>query len=194
MSQRQQQQVAELAARLIAESGHTDWQLAKSKAAAQLGLGPKAALPTNSEVESALSTYQRTFGGQDLDQHLAKLRETALEALNFFAPFSPLLTGPLVEVSATKHSRIELHVFSDWSDSISVQLDDNQIPYQLKDKRYKTTQGAEEWLPTFSFLAGEIETLVTVFPENRRNQPPCSPVTGHAMIRWTKSQYLAATS
>lgn len=192
MSQRQQQQVAELAARLVAESGYSDWQQAKTKAAAQLGLGPKTALPKNSEIEVALAAYQRTFGGSQLSNHLSVLRETAAEALTFFSPFSPLLTGPLVETSPTLHSRIEIHVFTDWSDSIAVHLEDNQIPFELQDKRYRTTQGDEEWLPSFSFLAGEIETLVTVFPENRRNQPPCSPVTGQAMIRWTKSQYLAS--
>jgi hypothetical protein len=189
VSQRQQQQIAELAARLIVERGYVDWQLAKKKAATQLGFGPKTTLPKNSEIEAALATYQRTFGGQGLEQHLAALRQTAIEALTFFAQYSPLITGPTVETSATLHSRIEIHVFSDWSDAISVYLDDNQIPYQLQDKRYKTTQGDEEWLPAFSFLAGEIETLVTVFPENRRNQPPCSPVTGQAMTRWSKSQY-----
>lgn len=192
MNQRQQQQVAELAARLIAESGYVDWQQAKSKAANQLGFRPNMALPKNVDIEAALAAYQRTFGGQGLDQRLHKLRETAIEALTFFAPFSALITGPTVETSATLHSRIEIHVFADWSDSISAHLDDNQIPYQLQDKHYRTTSGGEEWLPAYNFMAGEIETVVTVFPENRRNQPPCSPVTGQAMLRWTKSQYLAS--
>lgn len=192
MAQRQQQQVAELAARLIAESGYVDWQQAKNKAATQLGLRANAPLPKNREVEEALAAYQRTFGGSTLSQKLTQLHQVAHEALDFFSPYSPLITGPMVDTSPTLHSRIEIHLFSDWCDNISVYLNDNHIPFQLQDKRYKTTQGNEEWLPAFSFLASDIEVLVTVFPENRRNQPPCSPVTGLPAVRWTKAQFLAA--
>ena len=46
--------IAQVAARLIAEHGIADWSLAKRKAARQLGLPERAALPGDDEIEAAL--------------------------------------------------------------------------------------------------------------------------------------------
>ena len=50
--------IANTAARLIAESGISDYSLAKRKALHALGLPEGTHLPENAEVEAELRTYQ----------------------------------------------------------------------------------------------------------------------------------------
>jgi hypothetical protein len=63
--------IAQAAAKLIAEHGIADWSLAKRKAARQLMLPERSALPGDDEVEVALVDYHALFGGA---AHVAQLR------------------------------------------------------------------------------------------------------------------------
>ena len=72
--------IAQAAARLIAEHGLTDWSLAKRKAARQLMLSEREALPDDGEVEAALAAHHALFGG---DAHAAALRRQREEALKW---------------------------------------------------------------------------------------------------------------
>src|SRR5207249_8458043 len=60
-SQRNRTRIAQVAARLIAEHGLTDWSSAKRKACRQLGLPPDEALPANDDIEQALREYNSLF-------------------------------------------------------------------------------------------------------------------------------------
>jgi hypothetical protein len=53
--------IAELAARLIAEHGISDYALAKRKAARSLGLPEGHGLPSNDEIDAALVYRQSLF-------------------------------------------------------------------------------------------------------------------------------------
>ena len=66
--------IAQVAAKLIAEHGITDWSLAKRKAARQLMLPERTALPGDDEIEAALADYHALFGG---DAHVAQLARAA---------------------------------------------------------------------------------------------------------------------
>ena len=61
-------------ARLIAEHGLTDWTLAKRKAVRQLLLPDTTALPSNEEIEAALTDHHALFGG---DAHVADAARAA---------------------------------------------------------------------------------------------------------------------
>ncbi|HWD17008.1 MAG TPA: hypothetical protein VG865_10390 [Casimicrobiaceae bacterium] len=100
--------IADLAARLIAEHGLTDWSLAKRKAARQLMLPERTALPGDDEIESALAAHHELFGG---DEHAATLRaqrEEALAWLRVLAAFAPMLAGGVAAGWATEHSDIRI--------------------------------------------------------------------------------------
>src|SRR5258705_3373884 len=97
---------AQVAARLIAEHGISDWSLAKRKAVRELMLPDRAALPGDDEIESALVDYHALFGGSE---HLAQLRAQREEALRWMqrlAPFEPTLAGGVAAGWATAHSDI----------------------------------------------------------------------------------------
>ena len=89
--------LANEAARLMAEGGFRDYHQAKLKAAERLGIHDDASLPRNREIEDALREYQRLFIGGVQWQAVQVRRDASLRALEFFAPFSPRLVGPVLE-------------------------------------------------------------------------------------------------
>ncbi len=104
-AKRDRLQIAQTAARLIAEHGLTDWALAKQKAARQLMLPESAALPSNEEIEDALGSYHSLF---DPDAHQASLRAQRQEALAWMtrlAPWDPVLVGGVAAGWATDTQR-----------------------------------------------------------------------------------------
>jgi len=117
-------ELAATAARLIAEDG-CDYATAKRKAA-QLVLGDSAdvrrRLPENELVESELRRYLRTFGGERHAALLAALRTAALALMEYLAPFNPHLVGAVLNGTATEHSALHLHLFTDSAKDVEIFL------------------------------------------------------------------------
>jgi len=85
--------IAQAAARLIVEHGLTDWSLAKRKAARQLMLSEREALPDDGEIEVALAEHHALFGGGEHAAALRAQREEALVWLRRLDEFRPVLVG-----------------------------------------------------------------------------------------------------
>src|SRR4051812_20505229 len=83
--------VAQEAARLMAEHGIQDYLVAKRKAAERYGVVDVAVLPKNTEIEAALLTYQRLFGGVQHERSLKEQRRAALQAMRLLEKFEPRL-------------------------------------------------------------------------------------------------------
>jgi hypothetical protein len=117
-------ELAATAARLIAEDG-CDYATAKRKAV-QLVLGDAAGargrLPENDLVESELRRYLRTFGGQRHATLLTELRTVALALMEYLAPFNPHLVGAVLNGTATEHSALHLHLFTDSAKDVEIFL------------------------------------------------------------------------
>jgi len=117
-------ELAATAARLIAEDG-CDYATAKRKAAQLVlgeGRGAKGVLPENGLVESELRRYLRTFGGDSHAALLAELRAIALDLMEFLAPFNPHLVGAVLNGTATGHSDLHLHLFTDSAKDVEIFL------------------------------------------------------------------------
>jgi hypothetical protein len=122
--------IADLAARLIAEHGITDWSLAKRKAARQLLLPERTPLPGDDEIEAALVAHHELFGG---DEHAATLRgqrEEALVWLRELERFHPLLVGGVAAGWATEHSDIRIELVADDSKEVELALINRNIAYR----------------------------------------------------------------
>lgn len=117
-------ELAATAARLIAEDG-CDYATAKRKAV-QLVLGDvaggRARLPENDLVESELRRYLRTFGGKHHAALLTELRMAALSLMEYLAPFNPHLVGAVLNGTATEHSMLHLHLFTDSAKDVEIFL------------------------------------------------------------------------
>ena len=176
--------LAQEAARLMAEHGISDFRLAKRKAAERLGVVERAALlPKNTEIESALAEYQRLFGGESHQSALAAQRQAALAAMRYLQEFSPRLVGAVLSGTATAHSEVQLHLFAEPAEAVSLKLLQDGRAHEVTAKRVRF--GAEEAraFPGVRFEMQEHPIEATVFPTDGIRQAPVSPVDGRPMRR-----------
>lgn len=126
--------VAELAARLMAEHGLRDYAVAKRKAARQLGLPEGLGMPSNEEIDIALSERQALFEPEEQADRLTHLRWQAREVMRVFARFHPALTGAVVSGAVSEHSLIELEIAEDASKDFEQFLINQAISYKVQDR------------------------------------------------------------
>lgn len=180
---RTRQVVAREAARIIADQGIDNYRQAKVKAAERLGFRDKGALPSNTEIESALIEHHRLFGASDHSQLLETLRRAALGVMQRLAEFRPRLVGPVLAGTAASHSPINLHLFADAPEDVALQLDWERTAYQLYERRLKSRQDRLDTYPGYRFRCADAIVEATVFPEKGLRQAPISPVDGKPMRR-----------
>lgn len=171
------EQLAQLAARLMFESGLTDFSFAKRKAAKQLGAADTQHLPSNEEIEAALQSYRALFQSFDHSGDLRGLRREALAAMQQLAPFHPYLTGSVLDGSAGPDSDINLILFSDDSKAVLLFLLKHDLEFEDGEWRLKMG-GREETVPSYT-LTSERGTPIhlIVLPENARYSGSRHPET-----------------
>jgi len=176
--------LAQEAARIMAEHGIRDFLVAKRKAAERLGVDDgSAVLPKNVEIETALAEYQRLFGGETHVETLHAQRLAALHAMRYLREFEPRLVGGVLSGTATEHSEIQLHLFADYAEAVTMKLVDAGIPHEVTEKRVKMNS---EWVlpcPGVRFEIDDLAVEATVFPTDGIRQSPVSPVDGKPMRR-----------
>jgi len=109
--------IANAAARLMAEDGIEDYGQAKRKAARQVGATDARQMPTNDEIDAALTLYRSLFQ-RDHTLQLRELRELALEVMRELAASNPYLTGSVLRGSAGKYADIQIQLFCDNAKSV----------------------------------------------------------------------------
>ena len=186
MSQRDREQmrlrIAQRAAQILIDSGSQDFYAAKHKAAQQLGAHDTHNLPRNSEIEVALLEYQRLFRAQRQPDHLNRLREVAVNAMQFLYQFRPRLVGSVLKGSADEHSVITLHLFAEHADEIGLFLMERRIPYQLIERKLKISADKYETYAVYQFVADSAPVDLVVFTTQQR-EIPLNPVDGKPMQR-----------
>jgi hypothetical protein len=175
--------IATDAARIMAEEGVRDFQSAKRKAAARLGLPETRHLPGNDEVDSALQEHLRLFHGGRLAQSVRRLRELAAEAMRFLARFEPRLVGPVLSGTVTSASAIELHLTADTPEEIGFWLQEHGIPYELTDRHLRFGGDRQETFPAYRFTADDVAVELCIFDRLEAREAPLSPVDGKPMKR-----------
>jgi hypothetical protein len=165
-------EVALGAARLIAEDG-LDYASAKRRAAAEL-VGERdvrRALPDNAAVERELRSYLRLFGGEPHRQRLAALRATALGWMQDLAPFCPHLVGAVLNGTATEHSDIRLHLYTESAKDVELALLDRRLAFEAAEVPSRSEHGpaALEELslviaPRDDRLPRRVGLVLTIYP------------------------------
>lgn len=187
----QRRRVAVEAARLISEGGLRDYRQAKMKAAERLGVFDESSLPRNSEIEEALREHQRLFHADDQPQTLRRLRETAREAMRFFARFEPRLVGPVLEGTADEHSAVCLHLYSDHPLDVESLLREHAIPFEAQTRRLRLGRDGADDFPVFLFAADDQAIDVTVLPYDGLRQAPLDRFGEKPMQRATRDALAA---
>ncbi len=175
--------LAQEAARLICDHGIKDFRTAKSKAAWALGLSEYGALPSNREIEAAVAERNRIFGAGRHEDLLDRLRRAALGVMVELSPFRPCLVGAVLSGNITEHSSINMHVFTDAAETVSMRLDACGIQWRLRQRQHSIRRGMSETFPGYDFRADGCAVEATVFPERRKGHAPLSPVDGRPMRR-----------
>ena len=177
------ERIAKEAARLMCEAGIRDFQLAKRKALQRLRIPDQHHLPSNEEIESAVSEYQRLFRAHSQPQRLAELRQTAVRAMRFLARFDPRLVGAVLSGTADEHSEVCLHLFAEAAEEVALFLIDNGIPHEHGERTLKLASDDTQRLATCRFMADDVPVELVVFAERARRRVPLSPVDGRPMQR-----------
>lgn len=180
---RMRQRLTLEAARIMVEEGVNDYLQAKRKAAERLGAPGTQNMPRNREIQEAVVEHQRLFLGDSQAARVRRLRETALDAMRFFARFRPRLVGAVLDGTAGDWSEVQLHVFADTPEELDVFLMDHGLPFDTTERRLRVRR--EEWatLPVYRFLAGGERIDLTVFTLDGLRQAPLSQVDGQPMAR-----------
>lgn len=182
------QAVAEEAARIMREQGVADFLLAKRKAADRLGVTDASILPRNLEIEAALMAHQRLFGADRHAADLAALRRAALEAMRLMSDFQPRLVGPVLTGTASSHSEINLHLFTESPEAVSLRLEERGVPHEVLERRVRFERDRIVAYPALRFVAGRQAVDAVVFPLDGIRQAPCSPVDGKPLRRATVAE------
>jgi len=176
--QRDRLRVAQLAARLIVEHGLADWTLAKRKAARQLMLPDTTAMPSNDEIEAALTEHHALFGGEAHEESLRAMRTHAVRWMDRLAAWQPLLTGGVAAGWATGHSDIRLELVADDPKAVEIELASHNVAYAAlpsRDGDAATDLMIDSPAGTSSGMAHRITRgavrLTILTPAQRRNRP-----------------------
>jgi predicted nucleotidyltransferase len=165
--------LAQEAARIMAEHGVQDFLIAKRKAAERLGVEDVAAvLPKNREIEVALAEYQRLFGGESHLESLSAQRRAALAAMRSLHEFEPRLVGAVLSGTATEHSDVQLHLFADRAEAVTLKLIDAGIDHEVTERRVKLDAERVRAFPGVRFSV-----------DDQAIEARCSPPTASARHR-----------
>jgi hypothetical protein len=138
-----------------------------------------------------LFARQRLFSGGRHAVALADLRRAALQAMRLMADFDPRLVGPILTGTASAHSDIHLHLFSESAEAVSICLEERGVPHETLERRLRFERDRSVTFPAFRFVAGRQTVEAVVFPLDGIRQSPCSPVDGKPMRRASVAEVTA---
>jgi hypothetical protein len=144
------QEIAQLAARYIAEDG-SDYASAKKRAVKQLLGNQKVRgeiLPDNEEIEDEVRQYQALFFADTQPQRLLQLRELALKLMGMLADFNPYLVGAVLNGTASEHSDIYLHLYTDNGKDLAIFLINKNQNFEVTEQMNKRG----DLIETYSFM------------------------------------------
>lgn len=173
--------LAQAAARIIAAEGVRGYQQAKHKARERLGNSHYRSLPSNVEIEKAISSFHKIF----LPDHAAILNElrcNALIVMGWLQDFSPYLVGEVLTGTANANTPVSIHVSCDTIETVIEVLQQQGLETRIEDRRFRL-QGETVFLPTLIFSYGDCEINVTIFTLRQQHQRPKSKSQNRSMQR-----------
>jgi len=188
---RTRSEVAQVAARLMAEGDVHDFGEAKARAAASLGVSDRRKLPGNDEVEAEIRSYQALFQADEQPRWVAEKRRIALAMMDLVAAFSPRLAGSVLRGTAAAESEITLHLFVDPPERVATFLYDRDIPWELDGWEARFGGNRVYELPMYRINPEGQSVRLIVFPEGAPREAPRSVIDGRPMQRATRDAVAA---
>ncbi len=159
--------IAAVAARLMAEDGLDDVELAKRKAAHQLNLPEWIGLPSSQAVYDALRTHQAIFQDSEQRERIVSMRQEALYWMELLAVFHPYLTGSVLDGTAGRFSMIDILLYPDSDKDVEIFLLNQGITYEhMRPRNDRTsavlqvTRGDCDWATNLVIYPSHDERVV----------------------------------
>jgi len=157
--------IAAVAARLMAEDGLDDVELAKRKAAHQLNLPEWIGLPTSQAVYDALRTHQAIFHDVEQRERIIAMRTEALFWMDLLADFHPYLTGSVLEGTAGRFAMIDILLYPDSDKDVELFLLNRDIAYEFIQPRNDRTSAVlqvsrNDWVTNLVIYPSHDERVV----------------------------------
>ena len=174
------------AARLMDESGFRDPQLALRKAVARLAAQARPSeWPDQADIAQALGERRRMFHPVDSerDDMLHAMRAAAMEAMRFFAPFSPRAAGAAIDGLMTNTPVAELHLHADDAESVQRHLADHRIAARPGFRRVFDHRDIARDVPVWHVTVEGIDFELLVLPEAMLRHAPRPHAGAPAMTR-----------
>ena len=157
--------IAAVAARLMAEDGLDDVELAKRKAAHQLNLPEWIGLPTSQAVYDALRTHQAIFHDVEQRERIIAMRTEALFWMDLLADFHPYLTGSVLEGTAGRFAMIDILLYPDSDKDVELFLLNRDIAYEFIQPRNDRTSAVlqvnhNDWVTNLVIYPNHDERVV----------------------------------
>jgi hypothetical protein len=181
------QRIAAEAGRLLATRGVADSREAIRRAARTVGESGEHAWPTHEEVLDKQREYQRLFLSASQPEALRRLREAAVEGMEFLSRFEPRLYGAVLDGSADEGSAVRLQVFHDDPEAFARFLVEQGWPAEAFDLKLAMRRGEEERFPAWRFNAGGVPFEIVSLPPELLRQAPVD-ADGKPMARASLAQ------
>jgi HD domain len=182
-SSKLRRQICYEAARAMYYRQESEYYRAKQKAARRVCRGwvKPADLPSNAEIRDEIQALARLHEGQGRHNHLQQMRLVALRVMRLLQRFRPKLIGSTLTGHIRQGSDIDLHVFSDSVEAITMQLDDQMLFYDVERKEVRK-QG-ETRVYTHVHLKDQFPVELTVYPAKMIGHAFTSSITGKPIER-----------
>ncbi|MFO1063484.1 MAG: HD domain-containing protein [Pirellulales bacterium] len=160
-----------------------EYYRAKQKAAERICKGwvKPADLPSNAEIRDEIQALARMHEGSTRTDNLLQMRLTALRVMRLLNKFRPRLIGSVLTGHVRQGSDIDIHLFSDSIDAITLILDEQMLFYDVERKRVRKHD--EERVFTHIHLREAFPVELTIYAADLAHFVFKSSITGKAIER-----------
>jgi len=176
-------QIAWEAARLMYDRQVSEYYQAKMKAARRICLEwvKPADLPSNAEIRDELQALARCHEGSARTDNLRDMRVEALRLMRLLEPFRPKLIGSVMTGHIRRGSDIDLHLFTDSAEAVTLVLEDEGMTYDVERKRVH--KDGVERVFTHIHVQDRFPFELTVYPARQVSTVFKSSITGKPIER-----------
>ena len=161
----------------MADEGVRDYRKAKRKACLRLGVSKHHSVPTNLEVEDALTEQLSIFADETTRDRQRRYLETALTFMDLLSDYKPKLTGAALSGVITESRPVEVHIFSSTFEEICAILDKKRFSYRQIEKRKRFAGKRFQNIQGFELTSADVEVELFCFTPGMP-YPPLNPTTG----------------
>jgi hypothetical protein len=161
----------------------SEFYRAKNKAAQRICKGwvKPSDLPSNAEIRDEIQTFARLHEGEKRSDNLLQMRLVALRVMRLLERFKPKLIGSTLTGHVRRGSDIDIHVFSDSIEAITMTLDEQLLFYDVERKRVR--KDGKERVYTHIHLRDLFPLELTVYEASLGSHVFKSSITGKAIER-----------